>query len=61
MTTQPNWIKASHSGSEGNCVEIAAAEGQILIRDSKNVHRTVLTIPATAWRRFTLQITRGIR
>ncbi len=61
MTTEPTWIKSSHSGSEGNCVEIATAENQVLIRDSTNTHGPVLAIPATAWRQFTRQHSASIR
>ena len=57
MTTQLTWIKSSHSGSEGNCVEVAVTAGQVLIRDSKNSGGPVLAIPATAWRRFARVLT----
>lgn len=52
MTTEHTWIKSSHSGSEGNCVEVAAAWDRVNIRDSNDSEGPVLTIPAAAWRRF---------
>jgi hypothetical protein len=61
MTTEHTWIKSSHSGSEGNCVEIAATGDQVLIRDSNDTHGPVLTIPASAWRRFAGQLSVDIR
>lgn len=57
MTTEHTWIRSSHSGSEGNCVEVADAGDQVLIRDSKNAPGPVLAIPAAAWRRFTRLLT----
>lgn len=61
MTTQLTWIKSSHSGSEGNCVEVAAAGNHVLVRDSKNVPGPVLAIHAAAWRRFARLLARGTR
>jgi hypothetical protein len=57
MTTEHTWIKSSHSGSEGNCVETAVTGAQVLIRDSMNTCGPVLTFPPVAWRRFTRQLT----
>jgi Domain of unknown function (DUF397) len=37
-------VKSSHSGSEGNCVEIAPGRDQVLIRDSNAAHGPVLAI-----------------
>ena len=42
-------------GCEGNCVETAADQDRVLIRDSTNIRGAVLAIPAAAWRRFTRQ------
>ena len=39
-----NWIKSSLSFANGNCVELAALGGMVLIRDSKN--------PDGPWLRF---------
>ncbi|WP_285498443.1 DUF397 domain-containing protein [Actinomadura sp. NBRC 104425] len=36
----PNWRKSSHSGTEQNaCVELAALQGFITVRDSKDRSR----------------------
>ena len=56
MTTEHTWVKSSYSGSEGNCVEIAASREQVLIRDSSDAHGPVMAIPAAAWRQFTRQL-----
>jgi Domain of unknown function (DUF397) len=57
MTTEHTWVKSSHSGSEGNCVEVAAdpAGHRVLIRDSKNPGGKVLEIPVAAWHKFAEQ------
>lgn len=61
MTSQPNWIKSSHSGSEGNCVEIAAAADHLLIRDSSNTGGPVLEVPVAVWQQFTRRLAEGNR
>lgn len=45
MTTDADgltWYKSSYSGSQENCVEIAAEPGAVHIRDSKNPRAGVL-------------------
>ncbi|OKJ70319.1 DUF397 domain-containing protein [Streptomyces sp. CB02460] len=48
------WFKSSYSSSgDGNdCVEVAAAPGAVLVRDSKDVHRPHLAHPPRAWAAF---------
>ncbi|MEV6618100.1 DUF397 domain-containing protein [Streptomyces sp. NPDC051051] len=47
------WIKSSYSTADGpDCVEVATAPGQILVRDSKSPHGPRLTLPPTAWAAF---------
>ena len=47
------WRKSSYSGSQGNCVEIGHAVGQIKVRDTKDRQGPVITTSTDAWRRFT--------
>ncbi|MEO3782208.1 DUF397 domain-containing protein [Actinocorallia sp. B10E7] len=43
------WRKSSHSGGNGGeCVEIAAAAGRLLVRDSKNPAGTVMSFRSEA-------------
>jgi hypothetical protein len=49
---QLEWRKARRSQGNGDCVEIAAAEGDIAVRDSKDPLGPVLRYPAEAWRSF---------
>ncbi|MFJ6850319.1 DUF397 domain-containing protein [Streptomyces sp. NPDC091271] len=54
-TTEQEWFKSSYSGSEGdNCVEVAAHQATVLIRDSKNTQRRPLSVSPGAWSAFTM-------
>ncbi|MEW2519873.1 DUF397 domain-containing protein [Actinacidiphila alni] len=47
------FTKSTHSGAEGNCVEVAAtANGGRAVRDSKDPSGPVLTFPPAAWAAF---------
>jgi hypothetical protein len=46
------WRKARRSAGNGACVEVAPANGYILIRDSKDQEGPVLRYPGCSWRRF---------
>ncbi|MFJ4961561.1 DUF397 domain-containing protein [Streptomyces sp. NPDC088729] len=57
MTTEtadaPHWIKSSHSGAEGgDCLEVAAQPGAVLVRDSKNPSGPVLSLTPDGWAAF---------
>ncbi len=44
------WRKSSHSGQDGNCVEIATnLPGIVVMRDSKNPDGPVLRFARTDW------------
>lgn len=46
--TRPLWRKSSHSnGTGGECVEVAAVPGRLLVRDSKNPDGPVLSLRKT--------------
>lgn len=47
------WRKASYSANAANCVEVAAAEQAIGVRDTKlSVHAPGLEFSARAWQDF---------
>ncbi|WP_327315942.1 DUF397 domain-containing protein [Streptomyces sp. NBC_01235] len=47
------WRKASASGGEGNCVEVAQLpDGARAVRDSKNPDREPLRFTASEWAAF---------
>ncbi|MFD7708085.1 DUF397 domain-containing protein [Streptomyces sp. NPDC059786] len=47
------WFKSSYSGAnETECVETAAVENGVLIRDSKRPKGPLLSFSATAWTAF---------
>ncbi len=56
MTTEPAWRTSSHSGGQGNCVQVAAAGHAIAVRDSHDLSGPQLEIPAAAWTVFTRQL-----
>jgi Domain of unknown function (DUF397) len=47
------WIKSSHSGSQGDCVEVAALpDNGIAVRDSKDPDGGVLRFTSAQWQGF---------
>jgi Domain of unknown function (DUF397) len=50
------WRKSTYSGSNGgDCVEVAA-DGAILVRDTKNRDSATLAFTAKAWETFTAAV-----
>jgi Domain of unknown function (DUF397) len=47
-----NWRKAGRSISNGACVEVAAAEASVLVRDSVNPSGVKIAYAPHAWQRF---------
>jgi hypothetical protein len=54
--SRPAWRKSSHSGQNGNCIEVADHGRAIAVRDSKNPHGQHLAFPAATWRAFTRRV-----
>jgi len=49
----PAWRKSSYSGSGGgNCTEVAAVPGAVLVRDSKDPDGPRLAFSPQAWEAF---------
>jgi hypothetical protein len=46
------WRKARRSANNGACVEVATTDGQVFIRDSKNLNGAVMRYPGYTWRVF---------
>ncbi|MCP3819862.1 DUF397 domain-containing protein [Streptomyces sp. A3M-1-3] len=52
-TSELEWTKSSYSASDSNdCVEVAAAPGTVLVRDSKNTQGPQLAVTPAAWTDF---------
>jgi hypothetical protein len=47
-----NWYKSTRSAANGECVEIAASPGSIVVRDSKDPQGPVLRFATESWREF---------
>ncbi|WP_067709285.1 DUF397 domain-containing protein [Nocardia yamanashiensis] len=55
------WFKSSHSGSQGDCVEVAwLAGGVVGVRDSKDPAGPALLFTPAAWDSFTAGVAVGI-
>lgn len=46
------WRKSLHSSGNGACIEVAAAEGRVVVRDSKDPVGPVLFCSVAGWRSF---------
>jgi Domain of unknown function (DUF397) len=56
-----DWRKSSYSGDGNSCVEVAAANPVIGVRDTKrNGRGPVLQFSATAWREFLTQVKQNL-
>ncbi len=55
-----NWRKSSHSGgASGNCTEVAAVPGAVLVRDSKSPDGPRLAFGRSAWEAFAASLRAG--
>ncbi|UGT44231.1 DUF397 domain-containing protein [Nocardia yamanashiensis] len=55
------WFKSSHSGSQGDCVEVAwLAGGVVGVRDSKDPAGPPLLFTPEAWDSFTAGVAAGV-
>lgn len=70
MTTRPpliitdptslTWVKATASGTNGECVEVAAAPAAVIaVRDSKDPHGPMLGFSSEAWGHFVSAVRQG--
>lgn len=56
ILSRAQWRKSSHSGSNGNCVEVARLADAIAVRDSKDADGPHLTFTSNDWGRFLAEI-----
>jgi hypothetical protein len=60
MTEFYEWRKSSHSGSQGNCVEVAAnLPGVVAVRDSKDPDGPKLIFAPAEWDAFSAGVREG--
>lgn len=53
MTGKLTWRKSSHSGAQGNCVEVTDLPGGgCAVRDTTNIGGTVLRFSPSQWHEF---------
>ena len=53
------WRKSTHSGYNGNCVEVTETPDLILVRDSKDPAGPVLEFSTPQWREFVARLMAG--
>ncbi|HUN36789.1 MAG TPA: DUF397 domain-containing protein [Trebonia sp.] len=46
------WRTSSYSNNGGNCVEVAASQGLVGVRDTRHRAGAALTFSPQAWQRF---------
>jgi len=54
-----DWRKSKRSMNGGNCTEVAAAPGTVVVRDSQDPHGPVIGYSADSWRSFVMQARSG--
>jgi hypothetical protein len=55
--SRTRWRTSSYSGTNGECVEVAADSGpRVLVRDTKDREGPVLAFRPGTWRRFAGQL-----
>jgi hypothetical protein len=59
--TDLNWRKSSYSGNgSGECVEVGASPGAVVVRDTTDRTGPVLRFTPAAWRRFAGQVKQSL-
>jgi hypothetical protein len=53
------WRKSRHSMNNGNCLEAGLDKGAVMVRDSTNSARVILSYSARAWEIFIAEIKSG--
>jgi Domain of unknown function (DUF397) len=53
------WRKARRSVNNGACVEVAAANLHVLVRDSKDQNGSIIQYPGSAWQAFLADARKG--
>ncbi|MQS06913.1 DUF397 domain-containing protein [Streptomyces alkaliphilus] len=54
-----NWTRSSHSGANGECVEIRRGADRVGVRDSKRPTGPHTRVPTEAWTAFLHHLTRN--
>lgn len=55
------WHRSSYSGTHGNCVEVAVnLPGRVVVRDSKDPDRMIISFSGSAWAIFTDVVKCGV-
>ncbi|MEV0829979.1 DUF397 domain-containing protein [Nonomuraea rubra] len=55
-----NWRTSTYCGTNGECVEVAAADGRVAIRDSKNSDEGMLVVSVADFENLLARIKQGL-
>ncbi|MCT2593917.1 DUF397 domain-containing protein [Streptomyces sp. N2-109] len=58
-STDTEWSKSTHSGQNGECLEVRRTAVGLDVRDSKEPYGPILSIPADAWSGFLAAVAAG--
>lgn len=61
MASEPAWRVSTYTGGNGNCVEVAAVQYAVVVRDTKDRAGAVLAFVPASWRRFAATIKESSR
>ena len=56
MMTDPAWRTSSHSGGQGNCIEVSSHDDHVLVRDTKDRTGPVLRLSPAVWRELVTRV-----
>jgi hypothetical protein len=59
MAAGPVWVKSALSYANHNCVEVAACDAEVLVRDSKDAGGPVLRFTRGEWVAFITSVKEG--
>lgn len=57
--SRARWRRSSYSGTNGNCIEAAAAPAAVAVRDSKDPDGPRSVFAPAAWRAFAAAVKAG--
>jgi hypothetical protein len=58
-TPELEWRKSSYSVANGNCVEVVAVPGAVMVADTAEPTRHMLRYSSQGWRRFVTAVRGG--
>ncbi len=54
-----DWFKSSYSNGNGDCIEVAAVDGAVVMRDSKQADGPIVASTSDEWQTFVRGVVNG--